>query len=87
MNFGKVLPTAVPLIVVCVEIVSNVVMCSKPKQNQWILHAFDVLGVLVRVGIWVSEKGVEMLNWCRSRCPEVGLGIVDVVDRCVQRLV
>ena len=61
MNFGKVLPTAVPLIVVCVEIVSDVVMCSKPKQNQWILHAFDVLGVLVRVFVssttlwWIDD--------------------------------
>ena len=39
------------------------------------------------VEISVSGKGVEMSSWCRSRCPEVGLGIVVVDDRGVQRSV
>ena len=30
-------------------IAPNFAMCVKPKEKQWILHAFDVLDVLDRV--------------------------------------
>ena len=43
VKFRKVLLAPVPLTVVCVEIASLFAMCLKPKENQWILHAFLVL--------------------------------------------
>ena len=51
----------VPLTVVCVEIASNVAMCLKPKKKQWILHAFDVLDVVVRVFVSLDVLGVQRL--------------------------
>ena len=38
----------VPLTVVYGEIASEFAMCLKPKENQCILHAFDVLDGFVR---------------------------------------
>ena len=49
MNVQKVPVAPVSLTVVCVDIASRFVACLKPKENQWILHAFDVLDVLVRL--------------------------------------
>ena len=51
----------VPLTVVCVEIASHVVMCFKPKENECILHAFDVLDVVVRVFVSLDVVGVQRL--------------------------
>ena len=57
----------VPLTVVYVEIASTFAMCLKPKENTLILHAFDVLDVLVRVFVssttllWIDELGLTSL--------------------------
>ena len=65
----------VPLIVVYVDIASDFAMCLKPKENQLILHAFDVLDVLVLVFVsnLTFSLGVVDLR-SDSVCPEVGLG-------------
>ena len=56
-----------------VEIASNFAMCLKPEENQLILHAFDVLDVLVRLSFRISLFSVVDLR-SNFVCPEVGLG-------------
>ena len=67
----------VPLTVVCVEIASLFTMCLKPKENQCILHAFDVLDR--SCGWWNREflnRPLDILIvHFFLRCPEVALGI------------
>ena len=65
----------VPLIVVYVDIASDFAMCLKPNENHLILHAFDVLDVLVRVfdSNLTFSLGVVELRLI-SVCPDVGLG-------------
>ena len=58
----KVLVAPVPLTFVFVEIVWNFVMCSKPKENQWILHAFYVLDVLLSGGKCLLDVVVEQCS-------------------------
>ena len=48
-EFLKSASSPCPVNVVCVAIASNVEMCLKPKENQWILHAFAVLDYVVCV--------------------------------------
>ena len=67
VNLREVLVAPVPFVVVCFVMASDVAMCLKSKENQWILHVCDFL-----VRVFVSSVVRSIIVW-GLLCSEIGL--------------